>query len=117
MVMFAVRSLFSVPGRLQHDIKHLVESKHLPDWFAREKNPLTFILKDSGAKNVIDACYRYARHEKGVDTVLFGTGDINHLKENLNYILAPRLSDECIKKIDYYFSHLKGVGLDFPGKK
>ena len=117
MIMFAVRSLFSVPGRLQHDIKHLVKRNQLPDWFSREENPLAFILKDSGAKNVMDACYRYARHEKGVDTVLFGTGNINHLKENLESILAPKLSEESIKKINQYFGHLKGVGLDFPGKK
>lgn len=117
MVMFAVRSLFSVPGRLQHDIKNLVEDNQLPEWFAQEVNPLEFILRDSGAKNIMDACYRFARHEKGVDTVLFGTGNINHLKENMKSILSPRLSEESIKKINQYLSHLKGVGLDFPGKK
>ncbi len=116
MAMFVVRSLFSVPGRLKNDIKYLVKSKQLPEWFAREEYPLKFILKDSGAKNVMDACYRYVRHEQGVDTVLFGTGNKNHLKENLQSILAPRLSEESIKKINQYFSHLKGVGLDFPSR-
>ena len=74
-------------------------------------------LKDSGANNIIDACYRYARHQEGIDTVLFGTGNIDHLKKNINSILNFKLSDECINKINQYFSHLKGIGLDFPERK
>ena len=117
MIMFSVRSIFSVPGRLKHDIKGLVARKELPEWFAREENPLSFILKDSGAKNIIDACYRFSMHENGVNTVLFGTGDLKHLSENIKSILSPKLSEESIKKINYYFSHLRGVGLDFPERK
>ena len=114
MSMFVVRSLFSVKGRLKQDIDRLVKNKQLPEWFLDEKEPLECILKDSGANNVIDACYRYVRHQKGIDTVLFGTGNINHLKKNIKSILNLKLSDECINKINQYFSNLKGVGLDFP---
>ena len=114
MSMFVVRSLFSVNGRLQEDIHKLVKDKQLPEWFLDEKEPLEYILKDSGANNIIDACYRYVRHQQGIDTVLFGTGNINHLKKNIKSILNLKLSDECISKINQYFSHLKGVGLDFP---
>ncbi len=114
MSMFVVRSLFSVKGRLQEDIHKLVKDKRLPEWFLDEKEPLEYILKDSGANSIIDACYRYVRHQQGIDTVLFGTGNIDHLKENIKSISNLKLSDECINKINQYFSHLKGVGLDFP---
>ena len=114
MSMFVVRSLFSVKGRLQEDIHKLVKDKQLPEWFLDEKEPLEYILKDSGADSIIDACYRYVRHQQGIDTVLFGTGNIDHLKENIKSISNLKLSDECINKINQYFSHLKGVGLDFP---
>jgi aryl-alcohol dehydrogenase-like predicted oxidoreductase len=117
MIMFAVRSLFSVPGRLQRDIQELVDSGQLPDWFAETEDPLGFLVHDGGASSVMDACYRYARHEKGVDCVLFGTGDLNHLETNLTSILAPPLPPEDIDKISEYFGHLEGVGLDMPGKK
>ena len=117
MSMFVVRSLFSVKGRLQKDIIRLVKDKQLPEWFLDEKEPLEHILKDSGSNNIIDACYRYARHQEGIDTVLFGTGNIDHLKKNINSILSLKLSDECINKISQYFGHLKGVGLDFPERK
>ena len=96
--MFAVRSIFSIPGRLELDINRLVQNNELPNWFIKEKNPLEFILKDSGAKSLIDACYRYARHQEGVDTVLFGTSNLNHLNKNIKSILAPKLSVESISK-------------------
>ena len=114
MSMFVVRSLFSMKGRLKQDIYRLVKNKQLPEWLLDEKEPLEYFLKDSGANNIIDACYRYVRHQKGIDTVLFGTGDIDHLKKNIRSIVNSKLSDECIQKFDQYFSHLKGVGLDFP---
>ena len=114
MSMFVVRSLFSVKGRLKKEIDRLVKNKQLPEWFLDEKEPLEYFLKDSGAHNIIDACYRYVRHQKGIDTVLFGTGDIDHLKKNIRSIVNSKLSDECINRFNQYFSHLKGVGLDFP---
>ena len=114
MSMFVVRSLFSVKGRLKKEIDRLVKNKQLPEWLFDEKEPLEYFLKDSGANNIIDACYRYVRHQKGIDTVLFGTGDIDHLKKNIRSIVNSKLSDECINKFNQYFSHLKGVGLDFP---
>jgi hypothetical protein len=109
-----VRSLFSVPGRLQSDIQELVDNGQLPSWFAETDNPLGFLVHEGGASSVMDACYRFARHEKGADSILFGTGDPDHLKTNLASILAPPLPSEDLAKIDEYFGHLEGVGLDFP---
>ena len=114
MGMFVVRSLFSVPGRLQEEITKLVNDKKLPLCFLDEKEPLEFLLKNSGAENIIDACYRYARHQRGIDCVLFGTSSIEHLKDNIKSILSRQLSSEIIENIHKYFNHLKGVGLDFP---
>ena len=117
MLMFVVRSLFSVPGRLQRDVRELVTNGLLPKWFSDLENPLEFLIKEGGASSVMDACYRYARHQRGANTVLFGTGNLEHLQTNLASILAPSLPEDCLNKIDEYFEHLEGVGLDFPGKK
>ena len=117
MLMFVVRSLFSVPGRLQRDVRELVTNGLLPKWFSELENPLEFLIKEGGASSVMDACYRYARHQRGANTVLFGTGNLEHLETNLASILAPSLPEDCLNKIDEYFEHLEGVGLDFPGKK
>jgi aryl-alcohol dehydrogenase-like predicted oxidoreductase len=117
MIMFVVRSLFSVPGRLQKDVQELVDNGQLPAWFAESDDPLGFLVHEGGASSVMDACYRYARHEKGADSILFGTGDPDHLTTNLASILAPPLPQEDLDKITEYFGHLEGVGLDFPGKR
>ena len=117
ILMFVVRSLFSVPGRLRRDVRELVTNGLLPEWFSELENPLEFLIKEGGANSVMDACYRYARHQRGADTVLFGTGNLEHLEKNLASILAPSLPEDCLNKIDEYFGHLEGVGLDFPGKK
>lgn len=117
MIMFVVRSLFSVPGRLQSDIQELCAKGELPEWFAQSDDPLGFLVHEGGADSVMDACYRYARHEAGADTVLFGTSSEKHLATNVASILAPPLPKEDLEKIREYFGHLVGVGLDYPGGK
>jgi aryl-alcohol dehydrogenase-like predicted oxidoreductase len=117
MIMFVVRSLFSVPGRLQSDIQELCDKGQLPKWFAETDNPLGFLVHEHGADSVMDACYRYARHEAGADCILFGTSSVSHLKTNVASILAPPLPKVDLAKIKEYFGHLEAVGLDFPGGK
>ena len=62
-----------------------------------------------------DAAYRYARHEQGVDVVLFGTGNKAHVKDNVDSILRPPLAPPIIERLHATFGHLTGVGLDRPG--
>lgn len=113
LLMFAVRAIFSVPGRLQHDIAELVAEGKLPKWLADKKQPLDFLLHDQGgAKNIIEAAYRYARHEPGANVVLFGTGNPEHIEPNIRAILQPALPDADREKIAALFGALEGVGLD-----
>lgn len=114
LIMFAVRTLFSEPGRLQKDIHELVASGKLPKTLLHETNPLDFLIHEDGAETVIDACYRYARHTDGADVVLFGTSNIEHLEKNLASITRPPLPDSDIMKLRGLFQHLEGVGLDLP---
>ena len=69
---------------------------------------------EGGASSVIDAAYRFVRHEPGVDVVLFGTGDHEHLKTNIGSLLKPRLPESDRGKLAELFGHLVGVGLDAP---
>ena len=63
---------------------------------------------------VMDAAYRFVRHEPGVDVVLFGTGDPEHLRTNLASLLAPPLPEADRARLANLFGHLVGVGLDAP---
>jgi aryl-alcohol dehydrogenase-like predicted oxidoreductase len=61
---------------------------------------------------MIDAAYRFVRHEPGVDVVLFGTGDAAHLRTNVASLLKPPLPQADQEKLAALFGHLTGIGLD-----
>lgn len=117
LIMFAVRNLFSVPGRLQQTMKDLAAAGDVPEALAETADPLGFLVhpEDGGAASVIEAAYRYARHEPGADVVLFGTGSIDHLEENIAAILKPPLPEADTARLAALFGHLRGTGLDLPG--
>jgi aryl-alcohol dehydrogenase-like predicted oxidoreductase len=115
LIMFAVRNLFSAPGKLEATMKDLAAEGRVPDWLADSDDPLGFLVHEGGAESVIDAAYRYARHEPGADVVLFGTGNPAHLEANIASILRPPLPEADTEKLADLFGHLQGVGLDLPG--
>jgi aryl-alcohol dehydrogenase-like predicted oxidoreductase len=114
LLMFAVRNIFSQPGRLQAELRQLAERGEIGAALAESDDPLGFLVHEGGASSVVDACYRYVRHEPGVDVVLFGTGKPAHLKTNTDSLLKPPLPAADHKKIGELFGHLVGVGLDAP---
>ena len=68
---------------------------------------------EAGAANVIEAAYRFVRHEPGVDVTLFGTGDAAHLRTNIASLLKAPLPQADRDKLTALFGHLAiGVGLD-----
>jgi aryl-alcohol dehydrogenase-like predicted oxidoreductase len=112
LLMFAVRALFSVSGRLQQDMRALAAAGKVPAALAEKSNPLDFLLHDQGARDIIEAAYRYARHEPGAHVVLFGTGNPDHIEPNVRAILQPPLPAADVQKITELFGALEGVGLD-----
>lgn len=114
LLMFAVRNIFSQPGRLQAELRRLAEQGQVAAALAESDDPLGFLVHEGGASSVVDACYRYVRHEPGVDVVLFGTGSPAHLKTNIASLLKPPLPEADRRKIGELFGHLVGVGLDAP---
>jgi aryl-alcohol dehydrogenase-like predicted oxidoreductase len=114
LMMFVVRNIFSKPGLLAETVRGLVADGKLPTELANKDNPLDFLIHSSGASSLTDAAYRFARHERGVDVVLFGTSDIGHLETNVASILAPPLPAPDLARLYELFGHLRGVGLDLP---
>src|SRR5438067_5728907 len=114
LLMFAVRNIFSRPERLTATMRELAEAGELPRELADSPDPLGFLVHQGGASSVIDAAYRFVRHEPGVDVVLFGTGDHAHLRSNIASILKPPLPEADRARLASLFGHLVGVGLDAP---
>lgn len=115
LCMFAVRNIFSRPGLLRETIAELAAQGKLPADLARDPDPLGFLIHgDGGAESLTDAAYRFARHEPGMDVVLFGTGNAVHLDANIRSILAPPLPAADVARVRLMFAHLVGVGFDLP---
>ncbi|MPZ34677.1 MAG: aldo/keto reductase [Rhodospirillales bacterium] len=115
LLMFVVRNIFSNAAYRRDIFAKLVEQGDLDASILSEGDPLGFLVAEGAAESITDAAYRYARHEQGVDVVLFGTGDKAHVKDNVDSILRPPLAPPIIERLHASFGHLKGVGLDRPG--
>jgi aryl-alcohol dehydrogenase-like predicted oxidoreductase len=114
LLMFVVRNLFSNAAHRRDIFAELVKQGHLEASILSEGDPLGFLVAEGGAESITDAAYRYARHEQGVDVVLFGTGNKAHVKDNVASILRPPLAPSIVERLRALFGHLTGVGLDRP---
>jgi aryl-alcohol dehydrogenase-like predicted oxidoreductase len=113
LLMFAVRSIFADPPRVAREMKELAAKGLIDKSLVDLNDPLGFLLHDGGAANMTEAAYRYARHEPGVDVVLFGTGSAEHLRANVAAIGKPPLPEADRARIETLFGHLaEGIGLD-----
>ncbi len=117
LMMFAVRGIFARPAQLAATMRELAQAGQVPAWLAERDDPLGFLVHPDGASSLTDAAYRYVRHEPGVDVVLFGTGDADHLRMNIASILKPPLPAADRVRLQELFSHLRGVGLVVPSAR
>ncbi len=58
---------------------------------------------------MVEAAYRFCRHEPGAHVVLTGTGDPAHLKANIEAILAPPLAPEILARLEAIFGAVDSV--------
>ncbi len=114
LLMFVVRNIFSRPGVLAETLKDLGSKGMVPAELAASDHPLEFMIHEGGASSLTDAAYRFGRHEAGVDVVLFGTGDAEHLRANVESILKPPLPRCDVERLELLFGKLRGVGLVSP---
>jgi L-galactose dehydrogenase len=75
-------------------------------------DPLGFVVRDSGARSLVDACYRYDRYAPGVDVVLTGTGNIAHLKDNLRSINDKPLPAPVVERLAKIFGRVDSISAD-----
>jgi aryl-alcohol dehydrogenase-like predicted oxidoreductase len=65
--------------------------------------PLDFLVHPGGATSVVDAAYRFCRHEPGADVILTGTGNVAHLEDNLRSIQSPQLPAADLERLEALF--------------
>lgn len=109
LVMFAVRRALSNPEALKAMIDDLVQQKLIAADALDTNDPLGFLRSLGGAQSVVEGAYRFCRHEAGVGVVLTGTGNAEHLRENVTSILSPALTPDCLEQLDRLFGAIDSV--------
>ncbi|MGV6873782.1 aldo/keto reductase [Pseudochelatococcus sp. B33] len=110
--MYAVRNIFANGEVLRAKVRELCAAGQLPAELDHKENPLDFLIHEGGAQTVVDAAYRFVRHQAGVNVVVFGTGNPQHVHSNVTSITRPPLPAEDTENIHMLFGHLVGVGLE-----
>jgi aryl-alcohol dehydrogenase-like predicted oxidoreductase len=107
--MFAVRRALSQPDRLQAIVSDLIHQGVIPRAPMNADELVELILRESGAATLPEAAYRFCRHEPGVDVVLTGTGNPEHLKANVESILKPPLPKAVLEKLNELFGRVDTI--------
>jgi aryl-alcohol dehydrogenase-like predicted oxidoreductase len=108
-VMFAVRLALSNPSRLNAVIAELIEKGQLDPADIDLEAPLGFLIKEGHAVNLPDAAYRFCRDEPGTHVVLSGTGNPDHLRENLASFSHPPLPESVNQRLKHIFRNVDAV--------
>src|SRR5215475_15816742 len=104
--MFAVRRALSQPERLKTIVADLIRMGAVSPSAMNARDLVAFMLGESGAQTLPEVAYRFCRHECGVDVVLTGTGNPEHLKANVESILKPALPEPVLQKLEATFGKL-----------
>ncbi len=109
LVMFAVRKALSNPGALKELLNDLIEQGLVDRDRIDMSDPLGFLVDNADAGSIINAAYRFCRHETGTDVVLTGTGSVAHLDENITSIRQGPLSETSLNRLRDLFGHIDSV--------
>jgi aryl-alcohol dehydrogenase-like predicted oxidoreductase len=107
--MFAVRRAFSRPERLKEIVADLVARSMVDPDVLDPTDPLGFLVRGGGASSVPEAAYRFCRWEPGLDVVLSGTGNVEHLRENARSLTMPDLPAEDRARLQAVFARVDDV--------
>lgn len=104
LVMFAVRRALSQPAQLEKLLREMEQQG-----VVEPGADLGFLTGDGCAGTLTEAAYRFCVHEPGVDTVLTGTGDPDHLETNVASALKPPLPSEALERLRTLFGSVDSV--------
>jgi aryl-alcohol dehydrogenase-like predicted oxidoreductase len=109
LIMFAVRETLSHPDQLRKVVDELIARGEADPAKVDAADPLGFLKHAPGAPSVVEAAYRFCRHEPGAHVILTGTGNADHLKANVESILAPPLPADVLARLEGIFGGVDSV--------
>ena len=109
LIMFAVRRNLSDPAALREAVGDLIARGEIPADTLNPDDPLDFLQGRPDIASVVEAAYRFCRHEPGAHVILTGTGDVRHLEINIAAIQAPPLPADVLARLDHLFGALDSL--------
>lgn len=108
-IMFAVRRALSQPAVLGEVVEKLIAGGEVDANEVDRDDPLGFVAAHPEVESIVEAAYRFCRHERGTNVILTGTGNVTHLEENVRSILAPPLPEELLERLGTIFGNVDSV--------
>ena len=108
-IMFAVRRALSQPDALCEIVDKLITSGEIQQALVDATDPLSFLSVHPDIESIVQAAYRFCRHEPGANVILTGTGSEDHLTQNVQSILAEALPVEIQQKLLEIFGEVDSV--------
>ena len=109
LIMFAVRRSLSEPAALIEAVAGLIARGEIDGRAIDADDPLGFLTGRDDVASVIEAAYRFCRHERGAQVILTGTGDARHLEANIASIQAPPLPADVQDRLANLFGAVDSV--------
>jgi aryl-alcohol dehydrogenase-like predicted oxidoreductase len=109
LCMFAVRAALAQPEKLRQVVKELHDTGTLRGHGVDLDDPLGFLVRDGVAESTMDAAYRFCRDEPGIHVVLSGTGNIEHLDQNIESLERPPLTPQVRQRLVEMFQGIDTV--------
>jgi aryl-alcohol dehydrogenase-like predicted oxidoreductase len=109
LIMFAVRRQLSDPAVLREALSGLIARGEVEGGQVDASDPLGFLRDHAEIDSVVEAAYRFCRHEPGAQVILTGTGDVAHLKANLAAIQAQPLPADVLARLTRLFGKVDSV--------
>lgn len=107
--MVAVRNALSNPAALEEAIDELVTMGEVDPTEVDPRDAFGFLVHEGGADDVIDAAYRFARHQPTIDTVLTGTASPEHLEANVESALRGPLPEADLERLEARFGDVRSI--------
>lgn len=109
LIMFAVRRALSRPEALVELVEGLIARGEIDPASVERGDPLGFLAAPPEVASIVDAAYRFCRHEPGADVILTGTGNADHLAENVASILRSPLPEDLAARLEQIFGRVDSV--------
>lgn len=103
--MSAVRVKLTRPEELSRTISRWKQSGQIASNAVPDHGPLDFLIHD-GVKSVVQAGYKFGIGHNAISTLLIGTGNVEHLEENVETILGSPLPTADTAKIRNVFGNI-----------